>query len=73
MKSVADCLRQVTRASAAHLTTEERVEQALRLGDDDLQAYAASKGVTLDAARLAVARRRSVGRRPSTSANAPGR
>ena len=73
MKSVADGLRQVTRAAAAHLTTEERVEQAFRLGDDDLRAYAASQGITLEAARIEGARRRSVGRRPSTSANAAGR
>ena len=72
MKSVADGFRQGTRTSAAHLTTGERVEQALRLGDDDLRAYAASKGITLAAARIEVARRRSVGRRPS-AANAAGR
>lgn len=73
MKSVADGFRQATRASAADLTSEQRVERAFRLGDDDLRAYAASKGITLDAARIEVARRRSIGRRPSTSANATGR
>lgn len=69
MRSVADGLRQATRAAAMRLTAEERVEQALRLGDDDLRAYAASNGITLHAARIEVARRRCAGRRPSTSAN----
>lgn len=69
MKSVADSLRKATRVSAAQLTTEERVAQALRLGDEDLAAYASSKGITFLAARLDVARSRSVGRRRSKSAD----
>ena len=72
MRSIVDGLRHLTRTSAARLTPEERVEQALRLGDDDLQAYAASNGITLHTARIEIARRRRAGRRPIASANAAG-
>ena len=73
MRSVADTLRQMSRESALKLTPAERVDQAFRLGDEDLKTFADAKGITLDDARAQVIRLRSAGRRPSACADTLGR
>ena len=70
MTSVANILRDETRRVTASLTTDERVTQALRLGDDDLASYAVSHGLARDAAKHALARARQAGRQPSGCARA---
>jgi multidrug resistance efflux pump len=69
MRSVADDLRARTREADARLTPAERVERALRLGDDDLQAFAARHRVSLGEARRRLSRQRQLGRRPSPCAS----
>jgi hypothetical protein len=69
MRSVADDLRARTRDADARLTPAERVERALRLGDDDLQAFIARHGLSLADARRRLSRQRQLGRRPSRCAS----
>ena len=61
LASLRDDLRRETLA----LSPAERVERALRLGDDDALIYAAAKKIPLHEAREALPQRRQVGRRPS--------
>lgn len=58
------------RERMAHLTADERVTRALALGRRDLAIYAAASGIDIEAARLAVERRRQTRRRPSASIDA---
>jgi hypothetical protein len=69
MRSVADKLRKATRDSTKQLSVDERIEQAFRLGDDDLKAYADARGISLTLARNEIAQRRRAGRRPSGAAD----
>ena len=61
LASLRDDLRRETLA----LSPAERVERALRLGDDDALIYAAAEKIPLHEAREALRQRRQVGRRPS--------
>ena len=61
LASLRDDLRRETLA----LSPAERVERALRLGDDDALIYAAAEKIPLDEAREALRPRRQLGRRPS--------
>ena len=67
MDSVADRLRHDTTRTVARLSPEQRVALALRLGDDDVSAYAAAHGTTAADARAAFRKSRRVGRTPSPS------
>lgn len=67
MRSVADALRADTSRASADLTPEQRLELALRMGDEDVARYCAARGVTTHEARVAFARARAVGRRPSVA------
>ena len=60
--SVADHLREQTRAGVARLEPMARVRLALDLGDADVQAVATSRGVSASDARRVLAAARSVGR-----------
>jgi hypothetical protein len=70
MASVADAFRTSLRQRLLALTPGERVDLTARLAASDLEIYCAAHGVSLDAAREHLARRRAAGRRPSC-ANAP--
>lgn len=62
MRSVADDLRAEARQALAILSPAERLELALRLGDEDIQLLSAARGIPRDDA-VAVARRtRQLGR-----------
>ena len=60
--SVADHLREQTRAGVARLEPMARVRLALDLGDADAHAVARSKGISVSDARRVLAAARSVGR-----------
>ncbi len=62
MRSVADDLGDELRRQVAALTPSERMALALRLGDDDVRAYAATHGVGEDEARRVLGRTRRIGR-----------
>jgi hypothetical protein len=70
MRSVADDIRREARLAAGRLTPEERIDLALRLGDDDAALFRALNGGTETQARATLARSRTVGRQPSV-ANEP--
>jgi hypothetical protein len=73
MRSVADDLRDDTRATVAALTPGERVALALALGARDVEAFRRASNPPpsqADAARL-IERRRQAGRRPSPCAADP--
>lgn len=65
MRGVADRLRAETLAADARLSAEERVLQALRLGDSDAAILAGARGIDLAAARRVLKAQRQAGRRPS--------
>ena len=69
--SVADALRAELRAEQADWTPEERVEEALRLGEEAIELYAEVHGVSHEAARRTLERNRQQGRRPSACALEP--
>jgi hypothetical protein len=62
MRSVADTHREALQRENAAMTTQQRVERAFILGDDDLACYAAAQELTHDSARRALIRRRRMGR-----------
>jgi hypothetical protein len=68
MRSVADTLRDDTRRRVLEMRPSERLELALRLGDDDVALLCASRGLTAADARLAIERSRQFGRLLSRSA-----
>jgi hypothetical protein len=70
MRSVADDLRVESARAIARLTASERIELALRLGDQDVASYLTAHGLTVAEARAALARGRAVGRVPSRSNDA---
>jgi hypothetical protein len=68
MTSVADELRDESRRRVLAMNPAQRMELALRLGDEDARLYAAAHAVPEAEARLVLARRRQAGRQPSKSA-----
>ncbi len=67
MPSVADDLRRATHERVRALDPFARIELALALGDEDLSALMAVRGITRAEARRAFARARAVGRVPSVA------
>lgn len=65
MKSVATVLRKRTAADIRRLTPAERVELALRLGDEAVESFRAARGVDGRTAIRLLERRRQATRRPS--------
>ncbi len=62
MTSTGDAFRRMTASESALLTPAERVERALRLGDDDAEAYRRARGITRSAAEAELAAKRRSGR-----------
>jgi hypothetical protein len=65
MRSVADDLRAEARADDERLTSQERVELALRLGDEDLEAFRRARGLDVETARRLLQLQRQTGRQRS--------
>lgn len=65
MKSVADELRQRDREAILKLTVEERMELALKLGEEDLALFCQHQGVDRETGIRLLQRRRQAGRQPS--------
>ena len=65
MRSVADQLRREDEQAIAALTVAERVEMALRLGEESLAIYMAAQGVDRDTALRELRKRNQIGRRRS--------
>jgi hypothetical protein len=72
MRSVADDLRAESRKKVAGLDVLQRIELALRLGDEDISTLAVSRGITREEAKRVFARAKSVGRVPSRSNDPDG-
>jgi len=62
MTSLGDASRRKTAEDDALLTPAERVQRALRLGDDDAEAFRRARGITRVAAEAELASRRRAGR-----------
>ena len=60
--SVADTLRAESQADVQSLAPAQRIDLALRLGDDDVEVYRAARGVDRSAAWIELRRRRQDGR-----------
>jgi hypothetical protein len=69
MRSVADGLIRELRDAALRLTPGERIELALRLGDEAVALYGAAQRVDPATARARLAASRRTGRQPSRSAH----
>ena len=65
MTSIGDTFRRKTAEADDSLTPAERVQRALRLGDDDAEAFRRARGITRAAAEAELASRRRAGRLPS--------
>jgi len=65
MKSVADDLRAELREEINRLSVEERLELALRLGEEGLELFRQANGLDRATALRLLQRRRQAGRRPS--------
>ena len=65
MTSTGDAFRRKTAEDDASLTPAERVQRALRLGDDEAEASRRARGITRAAAEAELASRRRAGRIPS--------
>jgi hypothetical protein len=63
--STGDAFRRQTAEADGLLTPAERVERALRLGDDDAEAFRRARGLTRAAAEAELAVKRRAGRLPS--------
>jgi hypothetical protein len=70
MTSVADQLRARTRAQVLALSTLERIQLSLALGDDDAERYAGREGIDRADAARRLHRQRAHGRRMSGPAGA---
>jgi hypothetical protein len=70
--SVADSLREATRAELAAMTPTERVALARALGERDLEVYRLASGLPLDVACRRLERSRQLGRRRSACAEGRG-
>jgi hypothetical protein len=62
MRSVADDLREESRAEVRAMTPAERVALALELGERDLELYCQANGLTREEAMRLLDRRRQLGR-----------
>lgn len=62
MTSIGDTFRRKTAEDDASLTPAERVQRALRLGDDDAEAFRRARSLTRAAAEAELASRRRAGR-----------
>jgi hypothetical protein len=65
MKSVADDLRAELREKMRHLSVQERLDLALRLGEESLELFRQANGLDRKTAIRLLQRRRQAGRRPS--------
>ncbi|HYU32266.1 MAG TPA: hypothetical protein VEW48_08885 [Thermoanaerobaculia bacterium] len=65
MKSVADDLRAELREEINRLSIDERLELALRLGEESLELFRQANGLDRETALRVLQRRRQAGRRPS--------
>jgi len=65
MRSVADDLREEQLREMQKLTPEERIELALRLGEEGLRFFMATHGLTREEAIRQIRRQRRAGRAPS--------
>ncbi|MFL6197109.1 MAG: hypothetical protein ACJ75H_23185 [Thermoanaerobaculia bacterium] len=65
MRSVADELRERDRAAIRRLSPQERIELALKLGDEDLATFCQAQGVDRETGLRILQRRRQAGRTPS--------
>jgi hypothetical protein len=72
MRSVADEVRRQRQAALCALADAQRVDLALRLGDEDLAAYCAAERLDPGTARQRLRARRQLGRRPSRCAGGEG-
>ena len=68
MASVADGLRDDTRARVLAMPVAERIALCLALGDEDVERYSQYAGLPSDVARRQLQRRHAEGRHPSRSA-----
>jgi hypothetical protein len=68
VRSVADDLRARTVARVLAMPVSDRIELALRLGDDDLALFLRTRGMTRDAALHVLRAQRQRERTPSASA-----
>ena len=71
MKSVADDFRAETCMRVLAMSPEERLELALRLGDEDARSLSEARRVDLQAARLIIRRQRQRGRTPCRCLDEP--
>lgn len=65
MRSVADDLRNELREEMKRLSVEERLELALRLGEEGLELFRQANGLDRETAIRLLQRRRQAGRAPS--------
>jgi len=65
MKSVADDLRAELREEINRLSVQERIELALRMGDEGVELFRQAKGLDRETAIRLLERRRQAGRTPS--------
>lgn len=65
MSPIGDAFRRENTGSDALLTPAERVERALKLGDDEAEAFRRARGITRETAAAQLASRRRAGRIPS--------
>ncbi len=65
MKSVADDLRAELREEINRLSVKERIELALRLGDEGIERFRQAHGLDRQTAIRLLERRRQAGRTPS--------
>ncbi len=68
MRSVADDLRSETARRVLEMTPADRVELALRLGDEDVALLRAARDLSEADARMTIRRARQAGRQPSSAA-----
>jgi hypothetical protein len=67
VRSVADALGQRNREALAAMTPAERVQLALRLGDEDVERFRRAHGLDEASARREIGRRRQTGRSRSAA------
>lgn len=65
MKSIADDLRVELREETRQLSAQERIELALRLGEEGLERFRQAHGLDRETAVRLLERRRQAGRIPS--------
>ena len=65
MRSVADDLREEQQREMQELTPDQRVQLAMRLGEEALQFFMATNHLTRDEAERRIRKQRRAGRNPS--------